>query len=580
MPFNLITDPWLPVRRLSGKSETVRPGDIADSFNDDPILALDFPRPDWNAAVTEFLIGLLATVMPPADTSAWADLWATPPMPDELNEKLAHIAFAFNLDGESPRCFQDFDQPDVSWAQRPIEWLVLAGPVENTVKLNTDLFSKRDQIATLCVPYCAAALITQQTYAPEGGPGFRTSVRGGGPLTTLARVRRKLPDNLCDATLWDLVWANTPDNAWSDAHELSNLTGNDSVWSTVFPWLGPTRTSENDKPTTLDHIHKLQAFFGLPCRIRLNFEASDTLKLCSLNGPITFGSLATWWTKKHGVKYEGVTHPLSPYNVNGNRPKTAGHHRPGVGTYRDWLKWAEDPDRKTAERAACIEAWGKRLGRIKAYSAYDDSAEFRTADIWQSSILAWGYDFKQNKARAWLNARIPFFDPPPNIDPDQWSEQFLKRARNLVDGADKAAAALRFRSRLACFGARDKENGSYSLPKNSGGKDAFEDLIERYWRATERAFRDALAGLRNNPDDEGKSIRGEFLTSLRKTALTFFDEIAGTDDLMESDAHRIVVARSNLQFSFASTGEVSRALDISVQQSKTPKKQGTKKDAA
>ena len=109
MPFNLIADPWLPVRRLSGGREWIAPSGLTSHFTDDPIVALDFPRPDWNAAVTELLIGLLATVMAPEDTTAWADLWETPPTPEALAEKLATVRFAFNLDGDGPRCFQDFD---------------------------------------------------------------------------------------------------------------------------------------------------------------------------------------------------------------------------------------------------------------------------------------------------------------------------------------------------------------------------------------------------------------------------------------------------------------------------------------
>ena len=97
MPFNLIADPWLPVRRLSGGREWIAPAGLTSRFAEDPIVALDFPRPDWNAAVTELLIGLLATVMAPEDTTAWADLWEAPPAPEALAEKLATIRFAFNL---------------------------------------------------------------------------------------------------------------------------------------------------------------------------------------------------------------------------------------------------------------------------------------------------------------------------------------------------------------------------------------------------------------------------------------------------------------------------------------------------
>jgi CRISPR system Cascade subunit CasA len=566
LPFNLIVDPWLPVRRLSGIKAWIAPAHITSDFSADPILALDFPRPDWNAAVTELLIGMLATVMAPEDTRDWADLWAEPPTPDELEERLGKIAFAFDLDGDGPRCFQDLALQDENWAERPIEWLVLAGPVENTTKLNTDLFSKRDRIATLCLPFAAASLVTQQTYAPEGGPGFRTSLRGGGPLTTLAYPRRKLPNSNVGTTLWDLAWSNTPDASSCNAEELADLPNLDDLWKKVFPWLAPTRTSENDKPTTLDHAHKLQMFFGVPCRIRLKIDETQSSPACSLDGPTAFGLVSAWWTRKHGVKYEGFSHPLSPYNVGARGQKTAAHNRPGIGTYRDWLKWAENPELQKSERANCLEEWGGRLKRIGAYAACPDGAEFRSAEVWQSGISACGYDFKQNKARAWLEARIPYFDPPHEVNADAWAASFRTRAANLVAGADEAAKSLRSQIRVAQTGKLNREGryrSSETLPK-----DAYADLVERFWRETETAFRDALGHLREKPGDDEKSIRETFLKVLRTRALELFDDIAGTDNLADQDPRRIVEARTSLQYAFNQTGSVRKALDIMTEEAR------------
>ena len=41
--MNLLTDPWLPVRTSGGRG-MVKPSEIADPA----VLALDFPRPDFN----------------------------------------------------------------------------------------------------------------------------------------------------------------------------------------------------------------------------------------------------------------------------------------------------------------------------------------------------------------------------------------------------------------------------------------------------------------------------------------------------------------------------------------------------
>ncbi|WP_239500552.1 type I-E CRISPR-associated protein Cse1/CasA, partial [Streptococcus pneumoniae] len=64
-----------------------------------------------------------------------------------------------------------------------------------------------------------------QTYAPSGGAGHRTSLRGGGPLTTLLAPARK---GRAVATLWDRVWTNVPD-ADPDAGAADPAR--------IFPWL-------------------------------------------------------------------------------------------------------------------------------------------------------------------------------------------------------------------------------------------------------------------------------------------------------------------------------------------------------
>ena len=581
MPINLMTDPWLPVRRLSGKRDIVRPGDITDGFANDPILALEFPRPDWNAAVTELLIGLLATVMAPTDTNAWVDHWATPPTPADLNARLACISFAFNLDGDGPRCFQDID-PLPGCEAKSVSALLIDAPGENAEKKNTDLFVKRADSPVLCPAYAAAALITMQTYAPSGGQGNRTSMRGGGPLTTLPMPRRKVATpkgTTTVTTLWDAVWASVPDQ--TAIGEVPN-TFEASAWTLIFPWLAATRSSEQDRGTQPEDAHFLQQFFGMPRRIRLDFGAVAEDR-CTFGGPQSETLVLAFRQKNYGVMYHGWVHHLSPHRSDKKAGLLPFHPQPGGATYRDWLTWVETPADKTTQRAACLDSWRDRLDRLRRYRKYDDT--LATADVWQSSVLACGFDMDNMKARAWLDARIPYFDPPPEINADQWSDQFLKSARNLVAGADAAAGALRFRSRLACFGTLDRENGTYSLPKNSGGKDAFEDLIERFWRETESAFRETLTSLRGNPSDEEKSIRETFLKALRAKALPFFDEIAGTNDLTGSDARRIVTARSTLQSVFGATGEVRRALDITTEEAKQkaaarrkPKKKGEDDD--
>jgi CRISPR system Cascade subunit CasA len=487
-----------------------------------------------------------ADQLPPEDDSEWAKLWGNPPSPEDLAERLVPLAFAFNLDGEGPRCFQDVD-PLADCEEKPLSALLIDAPGANALTKNADLFVKRSEKLALCPAYAAAALITMQTYAPAGGQGNRTSMRGGGPLTTLPLPRRRSPEGGVITTLWDTVWASVPCRGEDDPLP----EGTAAAWATVFPWLAPARTSQNDLSTTLEHGHVLQCYFGTPRRIRLSF-APDNSGSYGLGGEESAILVSGFRQQNLGVKYEGWMHPHSPYYADKKSGKLPFHPQPGGATYRDWLTWLVGSTDKASEPAAAIRRWGERVKRLQ----YAGDGE-----VWRSGVLACGFDMDNMKARGWLEARIPYFDPPPDVDEERWRKQFVATVNQLVTGANDAGRNLRNCARLAKFGSRDG-NGGYSPPKTSPGKDAFEDLYETFWRETEADFCAMLEKLRAAPADERREIRGAFCNALRRQALRLFDDTAGTDNLADQDARRIVEARSALKFAFSETGSVPSALGI------------------
>lgn len=567
--FNLIEGSWLPARRLSGAKADIRPCDITSAFDTDPILALDFPRPDWNAAVTELLIGLLAGAMVPDGKEEWADTWANPPSPSDLESRLSPLAFAFNLDGAGPRCFQDLDTLSSEKA-RPISALLIDAPGENAEKKNTDLFVKRAGVVGLSFAHATAALVTMQTYAPAGGQGNRTSMRGGGPLTTLPMPRRRIDVEgrvHLVTTLWDLVWASVQDRSRVGAVPSAP---NDPAWNLIFPWLATTRTSEGDRSVTPEGAHPLQQFFGMPRRLRLDIVDGSGAKQ---------DAVSTFRQKNFGIKYAGWVHALSPHRADKKSGLLPFHPQPGGATYRDWLTWVDTIADNATQRAACLDAWKDRLAEIK--TRFGEGGAFDAANPWQSSVLACGYDMDNMKARGWLEARIPFFDPPHGADLNAWPQHFRTQAENLVNGADAAAGQLRGQIKIGLTG-RPNRDGRYVADENLP-MDAFSDVVERFWRETEADFRAALAKLRGTDAvDADKTLRGDFLKTLRSKALSIFDDLVGTDDLRDKDARRIVVARTILLRAFNETGSVPSALDIMSEEARQKKKsrQSKRKDAA
>lgn len=180
--MNLMNDPWIPVRCADGSTRRIRPHEL--TVADNPVMALDAPRPDFNGALAQFLIGLLQTVCAPADEEQWEDWLWSPPAPDTLAQRFAPLVPCFQLDGDGPRFMQDFDV-NMEGKENPIAALLIEAPGEKTLKENADHFIKSETVKAIC-PACAAiALFTLQANAPSGGQGNRTSLRGGGPLTSV-----------------------------------------------------------------------------------------------------------------------------------------------------------------------------------------------------------------------------------------------------------------------------------------------------------------------------------------------------------------------------------------------------------
>jgi CRISPR system Cascade subunit CasA len=273
--MNLIYDAWLPIRRKSGEEARIAPWEMTARYGDDPIMALAAPRPDFNGALIQFLIGLLQTTCAPESPRAWREWLRNPPTPEELRVKFHPVAYAFELDSEGPRFMQDakLKLEGVKEAT-PIGALLIDIPGENAIQKNTDHFIKRGGAEKLCPTCTATALFTLQTNAPSGGQGHRTGLRGGGPLTTL----------IMEDMLWQTAWLNVLENATFLAH--SGEPGKTEP-SYRFPWLAPTRMSEKgsttEKTTPLD-VHPAQLFWAMPRRIWLSNESTTLSMQCDICG--------------------------------------------------------------------------------------------------------------------------------------------------------------------------------------------------------------------------------------------------------------------------------------------------------
>jgi len=539
MPLDLLTGSWIPFRRRSGEVVWGSPSLLTDGIRDDPVISIAAPRPDFTGAVQEFLIGLLSASFEVKDETAWRLLWITPPSSATLEERFATLPPAFNLDCDGPRFMQDITASDfIDSDPIPIEQILIEAPGEQTAKLNKDLFIKRNRVERLSRPAAAMALITLQAYAPAGGQGHRTSIRGGGPLTTLVNPLDGRSDGAIEKPLWYKLWANV-----STVAEWKSLPG----WkhdgpSDKFPWLAPTRVStKGNGPTTAEDAHPLQAYFGMPRRIRLEFAGPGR---CDLTGLDDEQTVLVYRTRNYGVEYSGWRHPLSPYyRTKLDQPWLPVHGQPGGPSWRDWISLMFSQPNSLREPATVVSRF--KLDR----AALTGSSAVR--------LHAFGYDMDNMKARGWVESQRPLLF----AEDTQGNLLLLDTAKALSDAADLIARELVSAGKTALFHRSEDARGDLSQYRSE------------VWDGSESAFFDVMHRVAStNPDvDELNTIRLAFLKHLEVITLGIFDRWCPMAAVSGENVSRLVRARFTLVNAFRGRsnagGKVFEALRLPVPES-------------
>lgn len=528
-PFNLVNARWLPVRRRSGAAVRVAPWQITDGWDEDPIVAFDWPRPDFNGASHELLIGLLSTAAAPEDERAWETWWHDPPTPDILSQRFARIAHAFDLDGPGPRFLQDIDRLEDSDTKN-VAALLIDTPGAQTLRNNADLFVKRREAPVFDRAAAAIALFTLSSYAPSGGAGHRTSLRGGGPLTTLVVAEHPA----YGSTLWGRLWPNV-----AGREEAGSLPDTDAA-EDVFPWLGATRTSKPKaagRATTPNDVHPLHVHWAMPRRIRLVFEPAQGRR-CSLTDAEDSVVVPSYRTRNYGANYsEGFEHPLTPYyrQKASVAVRLPVHPNAGGITYRLWPGLVVPSQDGLRQPARTVRHWRD-----------ERSAD---ADAETTRFAAFGYDMDNMKACAWVEGEMPLVG---------WKGVVRERLEAFVRRATAGAETV---SRLVTVAVK---SARYDRPKDAPGD--YGHVAARFFRQTEvefyRALHDAEGSVEHEPEaeDPARDARERWAAAMARAAESLFDEMAPMDGLEERNMHRHVAARFQLTLALGGRGKAGRSL--------------------
>lgn len=542
--FNLINNPWIPVIRKSGERKLITPAGLVDRYAEDSVLALDASRPDFNGALVQFLIGLVQTTCPPANEPEWKKKFSKPPTLDELQSAFGRYAHAFNLDGDGPRFMQDLDLSEKEGESNQIDHLLMEMPGAQTLDKNTDHFLKRDTVKQICLPCCAMALLTLQTNAPAGGRGHRTSIRGGGPLTTIVMGR----------TLWETVWLNV-----LTADEFSrygNATKNAD--SDRFPWMGPTRTSEKiGKDTTSQHVNPVQMFWGMPRRIRLEFESGTKNISCDLCERSQSQYVTKYQDKSYGINYKGGWHhTLTPYSVDekADEPLLSKKGQMGGISYRNWLGLVQNSPEKNSRNEPAVVVHAFRQERQDALSE-NNEIPFR---LW-----AFGYDMDNMKACGWYEGTMPLIHLDSNIKPEYEIE-----VSRMIKTASLIAYNIRSCVKKALFSRHATISGDLSF------------IDSEFWQDTEPQFYQVLNYLKTSLQTKQpvQDLKLRWLEILSREGELLFDRYSQSNLISVADPKRIALARKDFKtFSSRHNKKIIELLDLTHSEKPLQTQAGNKK---
>lgn len=525
--MNLLIDPWIKLRRKSGESEFFCPSDIG--LSNDPIVAVDWNRPDFTAATHEFLIGLLQATFAPKNEKVWIEKYLKPPTSDELQEAFAKHTDAFNLDGDGERFMQDRTAEGLKkddWVE--VRQLLVDSPGDNTLKNNADLFVKRSD-GGLSYPALAIALYTLQTYAPSGGQGHRTSLRGGGPLTTILvapdTVRKPIEGEQPEhTTLWHTLWLNVLP---LDVIEQMYRTEIEPDIKTIYPWMKPVRVSkEPTAVTTQSHMHPVMMYFGMPRRIFVDFETATSEQRCSIQPEARGKTVLKYSMLNYGENYPSHEwqHPLSPYYQD-KEQLLPDHPQPGGVKWKHWLGCVvPSTDPKSGRKPArVIEYFRNTRINIHPDKKWSGWSNLR--------VRAFGYDMKNKEARCWYEGTMPVIIRA--IEEEAESNYRMKKMystiENLVASADVAVRQL-----CDCIGRTLEEKSdrskSYVIPYEA-----------QFWTQTETQFYEKLKQIAEllltdssspesieNFDADIQKISSDWCVLLERSTIQIFEGFASS----------------------------------------------------
>jgi len=176
--MNLLKDPWIPVRADGGTGAfhlLTYQQLLCESGN----WRVSLPRDDLELACVQLLVCMTQVMFLPEDNAALRARITKPLSPEGFDAGVQPYKDWFDLDHPTQPFMQSRSVKAVE--DTPIQKLLIGLPEGN----NHAFFNEAGEVRHLGGTLAAIALFNQASNCPSFGGGFKGSLRGGAPITTL-----------------------------------------------------------------------------------------------------------------------------------------------------------------------------------------------------------------------------------------------------------------------------------------------------------------------------------------------------------------------------------------------------------
>jgi CRISPR system Cascade subunit CasA len=289
--MNLLFDDWIPAT-CAGRAQQIG---LRTLLCGDQAWELSLPRDDMELAALQLLISLVQCIAAPPDRAGLRERIRQPMTEAELAAAAALYRDWFDLDHSTTPFMQT--RGVSADKMTPIQKLFIGLPEGN----NHKFFDPEGAITTVCGGCATIALFNQASCCPSFGGGFKGSLRGSAPITTLVDA----PD--LRQRIWENVLPQDQQSDWQQAaHDLPS-------------WIAPVQAGETIYAVD---IGLRRGLFWQPARIELS--VGNDVGTCGSCGHSTQSSYTGFFKEKFNYTVDGLwTHPHSPltWRIKNGQPE-------------------------------------------------------------------------------------------------------------------------------------------------------------------------------------------------------------------------------------------------------------------